>query len=77
MPCVSARFVPLPGLRRLEQREQLQWPLSSAPVRWGSYGGVTSGGNGPLAAGRYQSRLELQPTMHPQWLLHAFPPSSR
>ena len=30
---------------------------STAPVRWGC---DNCGGNGPLAAGRYQSRLELQ-----------------
>ena len=27
MPCVSARFVALLGLRRPEQREQLRWPV--------------------------------------------------
>ena len=36
---------------------------STAPVRWGC---DNCGGNGPLAAGRYQSRLELQPMRPPQ-----------
>ena len=31
--------------------------VPTAPVRWGC---DNCGGNGPLAAGRYQSRLELQ-----------------
>ena len=48
--------------------------VPTAPVRWGC---DNCGGNGPLAAGRYQSRLELQPTMQPQWVLHAWPPSPR
>jgi hypothetical protein len=36
--------------------------VPTAPVRWGC---DNWGGNGPLAAGRYQSRLELQPTRPP------------
>ena len=47
---------------------------STAPVRWGC---DNCGGNGPLAAGRYQRRLELQLMMRPQWGLHAWPPSPR
>ena len=35
------------------------------------------GGNGPLAAGRYQRRLVVQLMMRPQWVLRAWPPSPR
>jgi hypothetical protein len=72
MLCVSARFVALLGLRRPEQLEQIYAVAgSSAPVRWGC---DNCGGNGPLAAGRYQTRLELQPMMRPH---HHWPPSLR
>ncbi len=43
--------------RRPEQREQLQWP---SRLHLCSGECDNCGGNGPLAAGRYQSRLELQ-----------------
>ena len=48
--------------------------VPTAPVRSGC---DNCGGNGPLAAGRYQSRLELQPTMPPHLVLHAWPPFPR
>ena len=54
--------------RRPEQSEQLQWlfRVHQSDVWVVVVGEV-----------RYQSRLELQPMMPPQWLLHAWPPFPR
>ncbi len=53
---------------RPEQREQLQWP---SRLHLCGGGAINCGGHGPLATGRYQSRLELQLTMLWRWSLHA------
>ena len=52
MLCVSARSVALLGLRRPEQREQLQWPVRLHCVVGGAIKAPDGGGNGECAASK-------------------------